>query len=114
YVDHGIRIETENTITGMYEFNPLTGDMIKPIDATIIYPAKHYMTDPRTYHDAFAAIRHDMEIQVKKFKDQGKHIEAQRIRQRTTYDLEMVKEVGYVNGIENYSTYFDGRKPGEP
>ena len=114
YVEHGIRIEVDNFITNMYEFNPLTGDIINPIDATIVYPAKHYMTDPRTYHDAFAAIRRDLEIQVKHLKDQGKLLEAQRLQQRTTYDLEMVKEVGFVNGIENYSTYFDGRKPGEP
>lgn len=114
YVEHGIRIEADGMVTNMYEFNPLTGDILNPLEATIIYPAKHYMTDPRTYHDAFAAIKHDLDMQVKKFKDQGKLLEAQRIQQRTTYDLEMVKEIGYVNGIENYSIYFDGRKPGQP
>jgi len=114
YVDFGIRVEINDTITNMYEFNPLTGDVLKPIDATIIYPAKHYMTDPRTYQDAFKQIRRDLEIQVEHLKNQGKALEAQRIKQRTTYDLEMIQEVGYVNGIENYSTYFDGRKPGEP
>ncbi len=114
YIDHAIRIEVDGFITKIYEFAPLTGDIIKPLDATVIYPAKHYMTDPRTYHDAFAAIRRDLEIQEKKLKGEGKLLEAQRIRQRTTYDLEMVQELGYVNGIENYSTYFDGRKPGQP
>src|ERR1700722_445291 len=114
YVDFGIRIEVEDVVTNMYEFDPLTGEILKPLDATVIYPAKHFMTDPRTYHDAFAHINHDLDIQVKKFREQNKLIEAQRIAQRTQYDLEMIKEVGYVNGIENYSSYFDGRKPGEP
>jgi excinuclease ABC subunit B len=114
YVDHGIRINVDDTVTNMYEFSPLTGDIIQPLDATVIYPAKHYMTDPRTYTDAFAAIRHDLEKQVKHFKDVGKLLEAQRITQRTNFDLEMLREVGYVNGIENYSSYFDGRKPGQP
>lgn len=114
YVDHGIRIEVNDVITKMYEFNPLTGEILKMLDATVIYPAKHYMTDPRTYTDAFAKIRRDLEIRNKQLKDQGKLLEAQRITQRTNFDLEMVKEVGYVNGIENYSIYFDGRKPGQP
>jgi len=114
YVDYGIRIEADETITNMYEFNPLTGDILNPLDATVIYPAKHFMTDPRGYHDAFAKINHDLDMQVKKFREQNKLIEAQRLAQRTHYDLEMVKEVGYVNGIENYSIYFDGRKPGSP
>jgi len=114
YVDYGIRIEVNEFVSNMYEFNPLTGDIIQNIEATIIYPAKHYMTDPSTYTKAFAQIRHDLDKQVEKLKSEGKALEAQRIKQRTTYDLEMVKEVGYVNGIENYSIYFDGRKPGDP
>ncbi|HSA84338.1 MAG TPA: excinuclease ABC subunit UvrB [Patescibacteria group bacterium] len=114
YVDYGIRIDVDETVFNMYEFNPLTGDIIKPLEATVIYPAKHYMTDPRSYTDAFAAIKNDLDKQVKQFRDVGKLIEAQRITQRTNFDLEMLREVGYVNGIENYSTYFDGRKPGQP
>ncbi len=114
YVDHGIRIDVDETLSNMYEFNPLTGDVIQPLDATVIYPAKHYMTDPRSYTDAFAAIRADLEKQTKHFKDVGKLLEAQRITQRTNFDLEMLREVGYVNGIENYSIYFDGRQPGQP
>jgi excinuclease ABC subunit B len=112
YIDYGIRIEVDNVITNMYEFDPLTGEKIQTIDATVIYPAKHYMTDPRGYHDAFEAINRDLEIQVKKLRDENKLLEAQRIAQRTNYDLEMIREVGYVNGIENYSIYFDKRKPG--
>lgn len=114
YVDHGIRIEVSDRVTNMYEFDPLTGDILNPLDATVIYPAKHYMTDPRSYHDAFAKINADVDKQVKKFREQNKLIEAQRIAQRTHYDLEMLREIGYVNGIENYSIYFDNRPPGSP
>jgi excinuclease ABC subunit B len=114
YVDHGIRIEVDEKITNMYEFSPLTGEVLNPIDATVIYPAKHYMTDPTTYEDAFAKIERDLEAQTKKLRAEGKLLEAQRLTQRTHFDIEMIKEVGYVNGIENYSTYFDGRTPGQP
>lgn len=114
YIDHGIRIDIHERITNMYEFNPLTGEVITPLEATVIYPAKHYMTDPRTYSDAFDHIRKDLEIRTKQLQDQGKLLEAQRLTQRTNFDLEMIKEVGYVNGIENYSIYFDGRSPGQP
>ncbi len=114
YVEHGIRIEVSEFITTMYEFDPLTGDIINGLEATIIYPAKHYMTDPRTYHDAFEKINIDLDKQVAKLKSENKLLEAQRLAQRTHYDLEMIKEVGYVNGIENYSTYFDNRNPGDP
>jgi len=112
YVDFGIKIEVNDTITNLYEFDPLTGDILNHIDATVIYPAKHYMTDPRGYHDAFEAINRDLEIQIKKLRGENKLLEAQRLAQRTHYDLEMIKEVGYVNGIENYSIYFDKRAPG--
>ncbi len=114
YVDVGIHIEVSDCISDMYEFDPLTGDIIKQLDATIIYPAKHYMTDPRSYTDAFARIRADLDKRVGELKDQNKILEAQRLSQRTNYDLEMIKEVGYVNGIENYSIYFDKREPGQP
>lgn len=114
YMDNGLRIEIDDRITKMYEFNPLTGEVINPLEATVIYPAKHYMTDPKTYESAFAHIMHDLDVQTKKLKGEGKILEAQRLTQRTKYDIEMIKEVGYVNGIENYSTYFDGRSPGQP
>lgn len=115
YLDIGIRIEILNDkIIELSEFNSLTGDTIVSKETEVVYPAKHYMTDPTSYKDVFPQIRNDMEKQVKSLKNRGKLLEAQRIRQRTTYDLEMIKQVGYVNGIENYSRYFDGRKPGEP
>lgn len=114
YVEHGIRMEVNDYVTNMYEFDPLTGDILNQLDATIIYPAKHYMTDPAGYHDAFAAINRDLDIRLKELKAENKLLEAQRLAQRTHYDLEMIREVGYVNGIENYSSYFDKRPPGAP
>lgn len=114
YVDHGIRIEIENNaLIKLYDFNPLTGDVLRDLDVTVIYPAKHYMTDPNTHQDAFIKIRKDLEVRSEQLKAAGKLLETQRLTQRTNFDIEMIREVGYVNGIENYSAYFDGRKPGD-
>lgn len=115
YLDLGIRIEIINDkLFSLSEFNPLTGDETSKIDSTIIYPAKHYMTDPNSYNDVFTQIRKDLEIRLRELKKQNKLVEAQRLLQRTNFDLQMIREVGYVNGIENYSRYFDGRAPGQP
>ncbi len=115
YMDTGIRIELGiDSVQTITEFDPLTGEVLQVYPKVMIYPAKHYMTDPKTYDNAFKHITSDMEKHVAKLKSENKLIEAQRIQQRTTYDLEMIREVGYVNGIENYSIYFDGRNPGDP
>ncbi|OGH21591.1 MAG: excinuclease ABC subunit B [Candidatus Levybacteria bacterium RIFCSPHIGHO2_12_FULL_38_12] len=115
YLDNGIHIEIETDfITELYEFYPLTGDTVREIPSTVIYPAKHYMTDPQTYREVFTKIRKDLAKRYEDLKARNKLLEAQRLVQRTNYDLEMIKELGFVNGIENYSRYFDGRKPGEP
>jgi excinuclease ABC subunit B len=115
YLDQGLRIVVKNgKIEKLLRFDPLTGDIIQALPATVIYPAKHYMTNPATYKDVFPKIKNDLAIQVAKLKNEGKILEAHRLSQRTTFDLEMIQEVGYVNGVENYSRYFDGRKPGEP
>ena len=115
YMDTSVRIITnDKSIEKMLEIDPLTGKTIKEMSATVIYPAKHYMTDPKTYKTVFKQIEADMAGQVKKFTSEGKLIEAQRIKEKVTYDLEMIQEMGYVNGIENYSRYFDGRTPGSP
>ena len=114
YEDQLIRLELEkDTLRAISHINPTTGDSVDTQPAALIYPAKHYMTDPDTYKDVFAVIEADMAHQVALFKRQGKLIEAQRIEERVTHDLEMIREVGYTNGIENYSRYFDGRKPGD-
>ena len=116
YMDYGIEIQfLGDNIRKIAELDPLTGNYLNDnLKAAMVYPAKHYMTDPNTYNDVFPKIRKDMEEQAARFKTNGKLIEAQRIEQRTRYDLEMIQEVGYVNGIENYTRYFDGRNPGDP
>ena len=115
YTDTSIRVTmNEKGIASITEIDPLTGNKISDLAGTMIYPAKHYMTNPATYKTVFKQIEADMEEQVANFKKRGKLIEAQRIREKVTYDLEMINEMGYVNGIENYSRYFDGRNSGEP
>ena len=115
YLDYGIRISLEfGKVSDLHEFDPLTGNMTKTLNEAIIYPAKHYMTDPKSYKDTFKMIRNDLNKRVNQLKNNGKLLEAQRLFQRTNFDLEMIREVGYVNGIENYSRYFDGRNPGDP
>lgn len=115
YADSGLRIETgEGKIKEITEFDPLTGGLLKKNVSTVIYPAKHYMTSPVTYDPIFAEIRNDLKERVGELKKMGKELEAHRLTQRTNYDLQMIRELGFVNGIENYSRYFDGRKPGEP
>lgn len=114
YTDFGLRMDIENgTLKKLEEFDVTTGETISILKGTVIYPSKHYMTDPTTYDAVFPQIRKDMEEQVAHLTALGKIVEAQRLKQRTNYDLEMIREVGYVNGIENYSRYFDGRKPGD-
>lgn len=115
YEDTVLRITMgEKGVVSLDRRDPLTGKKLEVLPALVVYPAKHYMTDPKKYTSVFIEIRRDLEERVKYFKDAGKFIEAQRIRERVTYDLEMIQEAGFVNGIENYSRYFDGRKPGEP
>jgi len=115
YMNTGLKLEISNKkLKKLTQFDPLTGKTLDVLNSSVIYPAKHYMTDPSTYTDVFKVIRSDLDKRIKVLKDAGKDLEAKRIAQRTNYDLEMIKEVGFVNGIENYSRYFDGRKPGEP
>ncbi len=96
-----------------YNFTKIDDPDLEKNNWVTISPAKLYITDPRTQADAIENIRKDLRLQVEKFKSEGKMIEAYRIEQKVNYDLSMLEEVGYVNGIENYSRYFDGRKPGD-
>ncbi len=115
YSKNGIHIEIQNgEIKSLFEFDPLTAATSINLEEIIIYPAKHYMTDSNTYRQVFARIRQDLNKRVKELKSLNKLVEASRLIQRTNFDLRMIQEVGYVNGIENYSTYFDGRLPGQP
>lgn len=119
YMDDAMHIEfDEDKITKIELINPLTGQKAEAKDGYTpsnfaLYPAKHFMTDPESYDDAFKAMMNDLDMRVRELKAQGKELEAHRIAQKVTYDIEMIKEVGYVKGIENYSRYFDGRKPGD-
>lgn len=94
------------------QFSPLTGEVFDEPQEVSIYPAKQYLTDADRLKDAIVNIEAEMEDRIAQFKATGKHLEAQRIEQRTRYDLEMLKEVGYCSGIENYSRHLDGRAPG--
>ncbi|HEY9527259.1 MAG TPA: excinuclease ABC subunit UvrB [Anaerolineales bacterium] len=94
------------------QFSPLTGEVFDEPEEVPIYPAKQYLTDAERLKDAIRNIEAELEERLAFFKEQGKHLEAQRIEQRTRYDLEMLKEVGYCSGIENYSRHLDGRAPG--
>lgn len=101
-------------IEKIYEFDPITGNMLNEVSYAAIYPATHYAVGNDRLKRAIAQISEDREKAIKKFNDEGKPLEAERIGQRVAYDLEMMSELGYCNGIENYSRYFDGRQPGEP
>src|SRR5512134_1377098 len=94
------------------QFSPLTGEVLEEQNEVSIYPAKQYLTAADKLKDAIADIEAELDERLSFFKEQGKHLEAQRIEQRTRYDLEMLKEVGYCSGIENYSRHLDGRAPG--
>lgn len=118
YEDFGYRAYSENgRMKTIVSFDPLTGKEIhdeKRRDEVVIYPAKHYLTDPQVFLNVEKQIRTDLVKEYAQLMKQNKLVEAQRLMQKVNYDLEMIKEVGYVNGIENYSRYFDGRKPGDP
>src|SRR5688572_16973338 len=94
------------------QFSPLTGEVFEELQEVAIYPAKQYLTDADRLKDAIHNIEAELEERLAQFKETGKYLEAQRLEQRTRYDLEMLKEVGYCSGIENYSRHLDGRAPG--
>jgi excinuclease ABC subunit B len=99
-------------VEGMTHFDPLTGEVLAKLDNLSIWPATEYVTSQPTVERAVDEIRDEMEAQVARFEEEGKLLEAHRIRQRTEYDLEMLKELGFCNGIENYSRILEGRAAG--
>lgn len=123
YEDFGWRLFNENgKVSKIVKFEPLTGKETETIaeagtktafDFIMIYPAKHYLMDPAIFKPTEQKIRADLHQEYEDMRKAGKIVEAERLLRRTNYDLEMIKEIGYVNGIENYSRYFDGRKPGD-
>lgn len=113
--DVAIRFEFfGDEIESISEIDVVTGKRISTLNHAFILPASHYAVTQEKLEQAYEQIKQDCLVRVKEFEDAGKLIEAQRIKERVFYDLEMMREVGYCSGIENYSRYFDGRKPGEP
>lgn len=100
-------------IERIYQFNHLTGEKIAELKSYTFFPATHYAISRPRLLSAISQIEKDAEIEVKRFENNQKFVEAQRLKEKVNYDIEMMKEVGYCSGIENYSRYFDGRKPGE-
>ena len=113
FSDRAIRVEFfGDEIDRLSEFNPVTGQVIEYLTYAPIYPATHYVIDPEMRERAFEEIETEMEERVEWFRSQNKLLEAQRIEERTRYDLEMLREVGFCSGVENYSRIFAGRAPG--
>ena len=114
-LDKGIRIEFfGNDIDAIHEFDPLTGERIRKLEKIALFPNSHWITPRERLEPALKGIEKEMEERIEYFLREGKTLEAQRIEQRTRFDLEMLREFGYCHGIENYSRHLSGRAPGEP
>jgi excinuclease ABC subunit B len=101
-------------IEAIQHFDPLTGEILDTIDHVSVWPASHYVTRDETLERAVEEIRHELNSRTAELEEEGKQLEAHRLRQRTAYDIEMLKELGFTSGIENYSRILDGRPPGSP
>ena len=112
---YAIRVDLfGDEIENIFLFDPLTGDIFKQLNRVTVYPKTHYVTPQHKIDDAMIQIKKELKERIKYFSDNSKLIEEQRIRERTNYDLEMMREMGYCSGIENYSRYLSGRNPGDP
>ena len=115
YEDRLIRIEFfGDEIEAIRYVDPLTGEILESLEQISIYPAKHFVTPKERLNSAISAIKNELKLQLEAFESVGKLLEAQRLEQRTKYDLEMLKEVGYCNGVENYARHLAGRDEGTP
>jgi excinuclease ABC subunit B len=115
YEEHAIRIEMfGDEIEALYTLHPLTGNVMSRMDAVSVFPATHYAAGPDTMKRAIATIKIELKERLEELERQGKLLEAQRLRMRTTFDIEMMEQIGFCNGIENYSRHIDGRAPGAP
>jgi excinuclease ABC subunit B len=101
-------------VESITHFDPLTGEVLDEVDHVSVWPASHYVTKEETIEHAVVEIKDELDARVAELTEQGKELEAHRLQQRTQYDLEMLKELGFCNGIENYSRILDGREPGSP
>ncbi|MDF9834287.1 excinuclease ABC subunit B [Ereboglobus sp. PH5-5] len=114
YLEHGLRVEFfGDDVDALTEFEPLTGNTLRKLDQFDLYPANQYVTSRDKLKKAIDAIKIELDERVAWFESQGKLLEAQRIRMKTNYDLEMLQEMGFCNGIENYSMHMAARKPGD-
>ncbi|GAB3617509.1 excinuclease ABC subunit UvrB [Okibacterium endophyticum] len=114
YEEHAIRIEMfGDEIEALYSLHPLTGDVLQKMDAVSVFPGSHYVTSPDVMHKAIETIQAELAERLEELERQGKLLEAQRLRMRTTFDLEMMQQIGFCSGIENYSRHMDQRAPGE-
>jgi len=112
--EHGLRIEFfGDEIDRISEIDVTSGHVLSQLEHAAVFPATHYATDKTHLEENVAVIEQDLQEQIERFTQAGKLLEAERIAQRTNYDIEMIREIGYCSGIENYSRYFDGRKPGD-
>ena len=115
YEDRLIRIELfGDEVEAIRYVDPTTGEILESLEQVSVYPAKHFVTPKERLNSAISAIRSELKTQLDKFTYEGKLLEAQRLEQRTKYDLEMLKEVGYCNGVENYARHLSGREEGSP
>ncbi|MBE0524593.1 MAG: excinuclease ABC subunit UvrB [Methanosarcinales archaeon] len=111
----GVRIELfGEEVERISEFDPLTGHTLHDLEKAAIYPARHYVMPIETVENAISSIKKELEVEVENFRSQGKLLEAQRLEQRTKFDIEMMREIGYCKGIENYSRHMEKRAAGEP
>ena len=112
---HALRIELfDEEIENLSWFDPLTGEVVKKTKRATIFPKTHYVTPRQTLLDAIDDIKKELAERLEQFRDNGKLLEAQRLQERTQFDIEMIRELGYCSGIENYSRYLSGRPPGAP
>ncbi|HEU24297.1 MAG: excinuclease ABC subunit B [Mesoaciditoga sp.] len=110
-----VRVEFfDDEVERILVLDPVTRKTVEQLDRMIFYPAREFTTDQRNLEMAAKSIREELNVRLKEFESQGKVLEAERLRQRTLYDIEMIQTMGYCNGIENYSRHFSGKKPGEP
>ncbi|MBB1019854.1 excinuclease ABC subunit UvrB [Dietzia sp. E1] len=113
YEELAVRIEFfGDEVDALYYIHPLTGDVVRRVDEVRIFPATHYVAGPERMAKAIASIEEELEVRLAELENQGKLLEAQRLRMRTSYDIEMMQQVGFCSGIENYSRHIDGRPAG--
>lgn len=115
YEELAVRIEMfGDEIEALFHLHPVTGDVVEKLESVAVFPGSHYVASTEVMHRAMGQIRDELDDRLRELEAQGKLLEAQRLKMRTTFDLEMMEQIGFCSGIENYSRHIDGRSPGEP